>query len=53
MRMYEVEVYVHDSLIHICQGSGTAEESIIVLSPEQIDVVCEWLKGAAESSRSE
>lgn len=44
----EVQVYTDDSDIMIKQSVLFNDDDIIVLSPEQVDIVIAWLKEAKE-----
>ena len=44
----EVSVYTQDSEVIIEQNYPHSDPDIIVLSPEQIDIIIAWLKEAKE-----
>lgn len=49
MKAYDIEVSLGADGIFLTQDSGHDEQSDIVLTPEQIPLVVEWLIAAAKS----
>ena len=51
MKMYDIEVCLNGDDIWLVQNDGSAETATISLHPDQVDLVCQWLKDAARSIR--
>jgi hypothetical protein len=50
MKMFEVEVALNGDAVWISQDDGNGGTAIVALHPDQIDLVCQWLKQAASAS---
>jgi hypothetical protein len=49
-KMYDVKIYTSDKgYVCIEQEDIGSDNSIIILAPDQIDILCQWLKKAKES----
>ena len=53
MKMLEIEVSVGDGYIDIIQYDGSGNIQSVVITPEQAELVCKWIMGAAESLHRE
>lgn len=51
MKMYDIEVCLNGEDVWLVQNDNAGETVVINLNPDQIDLVCEWLREAARSIR--
>lgn len=49
MRMFEIEVVIEDGRVAIYQEDDGQLVNRILLSAEQAEVVCDWIKGSAKA----
>ena len=49
MKMNDLEVAVCGEEIMIAQSDGAGEQVIIIISAEQAELVCEWIRGASNA----
>lgn len=47
MKMFDVEVEFKDGAVWIMQDDGAGGMEVITLHPDQVDLVCKWIKQAA------
>lgn len=47
MKMYEIEVALNAGDVWIAQDDGNGGTAVVAVHPDQIDLLCEWLKDAA------
>ncbi|WP_152553803.1 hypothetical protein [Bordetella bronchiseptica] len=49
MKMNDLEVAVCGEEIVIAQTDGAGEQVVILISAEQAELVCEWIRGASKA----
>lgn len=49
MKMHDLEVAVCGEGIMIAQSDGSGEQVIIMISAEQAELVCEWIRAASNT----
>lgn len=49
MKMNDLEVAICGEEIMIAQTDGAGEQVVILISAEQAELVCEWIRGASKA----
>lgn len=53
MKMYEIEVKTVEGLVYLTQEEFGSVPNCIAISPEQAEMVCNWIMTAAKSLQGE
>lgn len=51
MKMYEIEITTELGDIHITQTSADDGPQVVVMTPDQAELVCKWIMDAARRQR--